>query len=716
LWVCSGKLVLFFIYEFSFVWNGGSMKIKRKLIISNIALVVFAILVVSVPVIVLESAELERNAAVNADAQMTTAFTNVNLFLKKPETIVNTVFHHIITRDYLDQDDFETMLESIMKNEKDFSELYYSGALPVKDGGFFYANDHWTPPADYDQTTRAWFKAGKAAATFELSDPFMDMVSNQLVATLAKGVKVNGEFAGVIGLDISLSGLTDRISHITLSKSGASFLLDKNGKYITNLDTSKIYKDSFFEDYKEFEKFRSEFSTTKTFVEFNAGGGKYFAARTISEESGWTFVTVGPSSELFEAIRRNLIVIVSMAVLSFAVSFVIAVLIAHTIVRPVAVVDKAVNGIASGNADLTNRIKISSKDEVGSLVKGFNSFVEKLQTIVSQIKNSKGQLTMVEIDLQNRITETAGSITEILANIDSISTQVDNQANVVHQASAAVAEIAENINSLEHMIETQSGGVSQASTAVEEMIGNINSVNLSVEKMATAFNALSENATVGMQRQKSVAEQINQVAAQSEMLQDANKAIASVASQTNLLAMNAAIEAAHAGESGKGFSVVADEIRKLSENSQEQSKRIGAELKKIQTTISSVVQASKASTESFDSVGSMITSTDELVRQIKAAMEEQQEGSKQIVDALKLMNDSTVEVRTASREMAEGNKMILSEIQNLQEATAVIKDSMKEMTIGAKDINDTGTALSDISVKVKDSVTEIGNEIDQFKS
>ena len=686
------------------------MKIKQKLIISNLAMVLFAVLIVSVPVMIVQIRTMSENIEKVADGQLSTAHMEINHFLRKPEMITANVEHFIATQE-LDEDHIQDMFAHTLQGEKTFSQLYFSGTTPVKDGGFFWANDRWQPPADYDQTTRAWFKAGRNAVTYDVSAPYLDLVTNSMVTTIARKAIKDGQFIGVIGIDVSLADFTDMISRIRLTNGGRTYLLDKEGNYITNSEASKIGKDNFFKEYPQFDKYRANFSVDKVFVKIDAGS-YYFAARNISEESGWTLVTMGSRHEIFQDVQRNVLLVMFFALIAMGASLVIAFLIAHTIVKPIETVDKTINGIASGNADLTHRITVTHNDEVGSMVRGFNLFVEKLQGIVSQIKNSKSNLQNVEGDLQNNIHNTASAITEILENINSVSSQVDMQADVVSQTSAAVAEIAENINSLERMISTQADGVTQASAAVEEMIGNITSVNNSVEKMAASFDKLSKNASVGVEKQKHVAQAINEVAEQSKTLQEANKAIASVASQTNLLA----IEAAHAGDAGRGFSVVSDEIRKLSENSSEQSKKIGAELKKIEATIEAVVSASQSSSKSFKEVSDMIASTDDLVRQIKAAMEEQKEGSHQIVDVLKMMNDSTLEVRTASVEMSEGNQLILGEIQNLQNATLVIKDSMKEMGIGAQGINETGAALSNISGEVKDSIAQIGEEIDQFRT
>ncbi len=529
-----------------------------------------------------------------------------------------------------------------------------------------------------------------------------------------------GKLIGVFAGAVKLNEIDKMVSELSMGQEGKAILVGSNGVLISHIRGMSKYMDLSYSDKAGFSGLDA---IAVKACAGESGEGYYmdpkgvhtFASYAPVQGTPWSAILTIPQKQI-EAVGNKMRTII--LIISILVGIIVSVacsLMMIAAVKPLKIVQESIHDIASGEADLTQQIVVKSNNEIGALGDGFNAFMEKLRTIIGGVKDSKEILGDVNLGLQQRIGENGQSIEAIIGDLNDIGSQVENQANSVSQTVSAVEEIAQNIQSLENMIETQSSGVVEASAAVEEMIGNISSVNNSVGYMAQSFDALIQNTEAGIQRQNDVNQRIRNIEEQSKALQTANKTISDIAGQTNLLAMNAAIEAAHAGEAGKGFSVVADEIRKLSETSSAQSKTIREELLKIEGSINDVVSASQASTDMFVEVSNSITQTQQLVLQIKGAMEEQQEGSKQIGDALKLMNDNTSEVRAASHEMAEGNKSILVEIDQLRNTTGVIRGSMDKISSSAGDIKETSNALSEIANSVEAAVGQIGGQIDLFK-
>ena len=571
-------------------------------------------------------------------------------------------------------------------------------------------------------TQRDYYQAiVKNGADEFIDNPATSLITGKTIIHVCRAVKHGGKNIGFFTGIVSMETINKLVKDITVGETGIATLFSGNGKVIsTSGDLGKmetLAADKANNDVKNHIQTNSTSEYAGHFWNRDPRGYKQFNIFSGISGTQWSLVIMIEGAQIFR-IANEIILYMGIAATILAVILILVLsLCVVSIMKPLGVVEKTLQSISSGNADLSKRIsvKTNADNEIGRLASGFNTFVEKLQHIIIAMKQTKTELVAAGTKLNDSTEDTAASITQIIANIESMTGNIGTQSESVAQTASAVNQIASNIESLNKMIENQSASVTEASAAVEEMIGNINSVNNSVTKMAEEFNQLEQKAADGVQKQDDVNARIQVIETESQALQEANTVISNIAEQTNLLAMNAAIEAAHAGEAGKGFSVVADEIRKLSETSSSQSKTIGEQLKKITDSIQEMVTASQEAGISFSSVSSGINMTNNLVQEIKNAMQEQGEGSKQISIALNCMNDSTSEVRTASSEMSEGNKTILEEIKVLQNATLSMKEGMEEMNIGAKKINETGSNLSSISENMKSSITKIGDEVDQFQ-
>lgn len=697
---------------------GNSTEKKRSLALGLVIVIVASICVVNVVQNLIVVSSMRKAASADAENNYTEM---AKAYAAAIENRVNGMFDSLdwyvnakVTEHGSDDEIVDWLYQQNSKRNKDFSRVFYC----EKDGKYFSDDGKSSNIAD-----RSYFidimQKGQDSA---IDDPVTSRSDGRSVVHVARAVKQDGRTVGFFCAVVDLTLFTDLINNIRVGNTGYAWMLASNGLVISHPNDSYIMKENFLTgldgDHAQLAEAAQRITRGETgsgWVKPFGSDGKEFVTFLGIKGTPWGLAVSVSESEVFQLSTVVSRFIITGGVIGVLILLIISGLMLRRSLKPLKVVEDTITGIASGNADLTQRIEIDSNNEIGFVVKGFNKFTEKLQDIIKDVKESKGELSIAGEDMSAMAQDTASAIKQILVNIDDMGKQINGQASSVDQTAGAVNQIASNIRSLEQMIESQSSGVAEASAAVEEMIGNISSVNSSMDKMSASFEGLRGEAQTGINKQQDVNERIKKIEEQSAMLQEANSAISSIAEQTNLLAMNAAIEAAHAGEAGKGFSVVADEIRKLSETSTAQSKTIGDQLNGIKESIGTVVEASLGATKAFESFAQKIRETDELVIQIKAAMEEQNQGSKQISDSLHAMNDSTQDVLKASTEMSSGNQAILREVSMLQKAAGSMKSNMEDMAAGARKVDETGTTLGEISKKVKDSIDKIGAQIDLFK-
>ena len=388
----------------------------------------------------------------------------------------------------------------------------------------------------------------------------------------------------------------------------------------------------------------------------------------------------------------------------------------NVIIKKLKYVGKSMEDLTSGDADLTRRITVSGSDEFAILCTNVNKFLDVLQGIIQKLNSTQSSLESIGDSLGSNSQETASATTEIMANIDSVRRQAKMQADAVDETALVLDKSNAGADELISQINNQVAGITQSSAAIEEMLGNISSVSNSVKKMAESFQVLNNNVSDSHTKIGNVGDKVTIMADQSQMLLQANNMIAQVASQTNLLAMNAAIEAAHAGEAGKGFSVVADEIRKLAETTTAQSKNINAELKDIISSIQEVVGLSKDAREAFDSIVTQLDSTDTIMEQIDNAMSEQSLASNQILEALADMKNQSSVVTDKSQEIKESFDNVNQNMVTVSQVSNTILGSMDEMAAGSQEINSSSQGVSQLASETKENIMLMDSLLKQFKS
>lgn len=410
---------------------------------------------------------------------------------------------------------------------------------------------------------------------------------------------------------------------------------------------------------------------------------------------------------LLPVISLMFIILIALVIVAFTIF----------VVKPLKGAVKAIHNLnpKTGEADLTYQIKVTQRDEIGALCNDINGFIAKQRNLVLKLKSAQQSLQNIGETMKDSSLKTASSITDILGKIEEVQNFGKMQTASFSQADALLNKATQSIQNLDKLIKTENQGITESSAAIEEMIANISSLFGSMQKLNNQFEELLRVTQEGQSCQIEVDEHVNDMANQSKLLLEANTVISEIASKTNLLAMNAAIEAAHAGEVGKGFAVVADEIRTLAENSNGQSKRIEVELNNISKAIDSVVSSSEKSKSAFSEITGKLSETNVLVDSITSSMREQEQASQQVLDSLHTMKESSSDVEVTSKTMFADVATVTQEMEKLSELNVSVTENMDKMVDNSTEINNSAQTVSKLAEETHENISVMENLIGQFK-
>ncbi|GHU26591.1 methyl-accepting chemotaxis protein [Spirochaetia bacterium] len=534
-------------------------------------------------------------------------------------------------------------------------------------------------------------------------------------------VEATKELVGVVGMTFDLTSVQTLITTIKPYQTGLAALYANDGTIVAHSDSSligqKFQQASLANTGSDGIRLieQSIQNNKPVTVRYSGYFIQSYPFRIGSSVTSWSFIIITEGDRVLSEVRGMTIFAIVIATVSVVVAAIVILLVSNNVAQPIIDVSNSLKDISEGEGDLTKRIHVHAKDEVGELAAHFNTTMEKIRIMTVTIKQQSDKLFDIGNELSTNMVETASAINEITANIQSIQGRVVSQSASVTETSSTMDQISHTIDKLNGHIEVQSENVAQSSSAIEEMFANIQSVTQTLIKNATNVKTLAEASEIGRESLQEVAADIQEVARESEGLLEINAVMESIASQTNLLSMNAAIEAAHAGEAGKGFAVVADEIRKLAESSGEQSQTISTVLKKIHDSIEKITESTEAVISRFETIDGGVRTVSNQEEHIRNAMEEQEAGSQQILEAIGKLNEITQLVKDGATEMLQGSKEVIKESKNLESLTHEINEGMSEMASGAEQINSAVDHVNDMSNDNRENINVLVREVSRFK-
>ena len=401
--------------------------------------------------------------------------------------------------------------------------------------------------------------------------------------------------------------------------------------------------------------------------------------------------------------------------IAFAVFAVVEIVINKIVLIPIKKIIAMLKDIVEGEGDLTRKLKTDSKDEIGDLVYFFNTFTDSLRETVSSIRNSFDDTMLVKNELGSNTDETVAAVNEMSAGINSAVNQIRGLSESVEKSVLSVKTIEENISRMSSGIKKQAEILKGTVSGINEFMTSVRNVSNLTGMKKESTELLVDTASDGGEKLNASTEIIFQIEKNIDQIREILNIIDNISDQTNLLSMNAAIEAAHAGDAGRGFSVVAGEIRKLASTSDKNSKEISSILAGIIESINTASVLSGKTNSAFFRINSEVREVSSSFEEISNTMNEMAESSNNILSSLDQLSNVSDDVIESTEIMEKSTEDLISHVRQVEEVSESVLHAMNEISVGTAEINRAMVNVTEMNSNLKMTCSALEAEVCKFK-